>query len=141
MTRLATFLVVAAMSTGVFAQGAAKPPLDKAFAPLQGTWTIDDINGNSPGPMLLIFKGDKYEQLVNDAVVERGTIKLNAAQKPIAMDMVIEEGGDAGKLQVGIVEVTGEKMKLKLAVPGDTTRPKSFDPEEGAILANLTKRK
>src|SRR5688572_22349259 len=102
MTRLATLLVIAAMSAGLSAQGtargqgtpppAAKPvPVDKAFAPLQGVWVIDDINGEPPASMLLVFKGDKYEQLINDAVVERGTIKLDAAKKPTAIDLVIQE--------------------------------------------------
>jgi uncharacterized protein (TIGR03067 family) len=137
-----TLILAVLMTAGGFAQGTAKqPPLDKAFAPLQGTWVIDDINGNAPPSMLLVFKGDRYEQLVNDAVVERGTIKLNATVKPMAIDLVIQEGQDANKLQVGIVEVTGEKMKLKLSLPDNTTRPKSFNAEEGFIIANLTKRK
>ena len=152
MRQLATLLLIALMSAGVSAQGtargqatpppAAKPaPVDKAFAPLQGVWVINDINGQPPPSMLLVFKGDKYEQLVNDAVVERGTIKLDAAKKPTAIDPVIQEGGDAGKLQIGIVEVTGDTMKLKLGLPSATTRPANFNAEEGAIMANLTKRK
>lgn len=156
LTRLAIVVIVALMSAGVFAQGTgtgrsggqatpptpAKPqPVDKAFAPLQGTWVINDINGQAPPSMLLVFKGDRYEQVVNDTVEERGTVKLNATQKPIAIDLVIQEGTDAGKLQVGIIEVTGETMKLKLSMPADTTRPKSFNPEEGFLMVNLTKRK
>lgn len=141
----ATLVIVALMSVGVFAQATpppAKPaPVDKVFAPLQGTWVVNDINGEPPPSMLLVFKGDRYEQLVSDTVAERGTIKLDAKQKPMSIDFVIQEGADAGKLQVGIIQVTGETMKLKLAQPGVTTRPKSFDPEEGVLIANLTKRK
>jgi len=151
MTRLAT-LVVVLMSAGVFAQGTARggaqtppagkqPALDKAFAPLQGTWVVSDFNGQAPPSMLLVFKGDKYEQVVADTVNERGTVKLDATRKPIAIDLVIQEGSDTGKLQVGIVEVTGDKMKLKLALPSDTTRPTSFNAEEGFLMVNLTKRK
>ena len=146
MTRVATVLVVVLMSAGVLAQGTppagGKPqPLDKAFAPLQGTWVINDIDGKAPPAMLLIFKGDKYEQQVGETINERGTIKLNATQKPTAIDLVIEEGDDAKKVQLGIVEVTGETMKLKLAMPAATTRPKSFNAEAGFLLVNLTKRK
>ena len=150
---LATLIIVALMSVGTFAQGTgrsggqatppptAKPqPVDKAFAPLQGTWVVNDINGNSPGSMLLVFKGDRYEQVFNDAVNERGIVKLNTKEKPMAIDLVIQEGGDANKLQLGIIEVTGDKMKLSLAAPAATTRPKSFNAGDGAIV-NLTKRK
>ena len=153
MTNLFSALVIVTLlSAGLSAQGtargqgtppsAAKPaPVDKAFAPLQGVWVIDDINGEPPASMLLVFKGDKYEQLINDAVVERGTIKLDAAKKPTAIDLVIQEGGDAGKLQIGIVEITGDKMKLKLGLPSATARPANFNVEEGGIMANLTRRK
>jgi uncharacterized protein (TIGR03067 family) len=152
MRRVTTVLAILLMGAGVLAQGTArsggqappaatKPqPVDKAFAPLQGTWVVNDINGKPAGSMLLAFKGDKYEVTANDAVNERGTVKLNTSQKPIAIDLVIQEGTDAGKLQLGIIEVTGDKMRLKLAAPADTTRPKSFEGE-GGFIANLTKRK
>ena len=149
MTRLTTLVVVVLMSAGVAAQSGAaqgapaakQPALDKAFAPLQGTWVVGDINGQQPPSMLLVFTGDKYEQVVDGTVNERGTVKLDAAKKPIAIDLVIQEGSDAGKLQVGIIEVTGETMKLNLAVPDATTRPKAFAAEEGFLMVNLTKKK
>jgi uncharacterized protein (TIGR03067 family) len=153
MTRIATLVVVALLSAGVAAQNAEKTAkqsapadakktaLDKAFAPLQGAWIVNDINGQTPESMSLVFKGDQYEHVVNGEVVERGAIKLDAAKKPIAIDLVIQEGTDAGKLQPGIVEVTGDTMKLKLAAPADTTRPKTFDTEEGFMLVSLTKQK
>jgi uncharacterized protein (TIGR03067 family) len=152
MTRIATLAVVVLMSAGLTAQGggrggaqappaAAQAALDKALASLQGTWVINDINGQAPPSMLLVFKADKYEQVVDGTVNEKGTIKLDAAKKPMALDLVIQEGSDAGKLQLGIVEVTGETMKLKLAFPSETTRPKEFTQEETALMVNLTKRK
>ena len=141
MKLAATLLAIVLMSVGALAQGTAKPaPLDKAFAPLQGTWVVNDINGQPAGSMLLVFKGDRYEQAVNDVVNERGTVKLNTKEKPMAIDLVIQEGADANKLQVGIIEVTGDKMKLNLAAAGAPTRPKSFDSQEG-FMVNLTKRK
>jgi len=153
MTRIATLVVVVLMSAGLTAQGggrgaaqgappaAAQPALDKALASLQGTWVINDINGQAPPSMLLVFKGDKYEQVVDGTVNEKGTVKLDAAKKPMSIDLVIQEGDDAGKLQLGIVEVTGETMKLKLAFPADTARPKEFNPEQTSLMVNLTKRK
>ena len=81
-------LVVALMSVATFAQATgrsggqttpqapAKPqaPLDKALAPMQGTWVVTDFNGEAPASMLIAIKGDKYEVIVKDAVTERGTI-------------------------------------------------------------------
>ena len=59
----------------------------------------------------------------------------------MAIDLVIQEGTDANKLQLGIIEVTGDKMRLKLAAPATTARPKTFDSEQGFFTVNLTKRK
>jgi uncharacterized protein (TIGR03067 family) len=151
----ATLVVVALMSVATFAQvtgrsggqttpqAPAKPqaPVDKALAPMQGTWVVTEFNGEAPAAMLIAIKGDKYEVIVNDAVTERGTIKLDATKKPLAMDLMIQEGEDAGKLQVGILEVTGDTMKAKLAAPATTTRPTSFTAEEGFVMVSLTRRK
>jgi uncharacterized protein (TIGR03067 family) len=150
MTRLATLLATVLLTASVAAQGgargssqgaAAAPAADKAFAPLQGAWVITDINGQAPPAMLLVFKGDKYEQVVSDSVNERGTVKLDASKKPTAIDLVIQEGSDAGKLQLGIVEVTGDTMKLNLAFPADTTRPKVFEASETTLMVLLTRKK
>ena len=89
--------------------------------------------------MTITFSGDKYSQTVNGTVNERGTVKLGLDKKLTTIDLAITEGDDANKLQVGLVEVSGSTMKLKLALPGQTTRPTDFAPTEGAILALLTK--
>jgi uncharacterized protein (TIGR03067 family) len=124
------------------ARGAAPAPAaDKALAMLQGTWAISSINGQTPAPMSLAFKGDKYEQTVQGTVNERGVIKVDGAKKPVTIDLIIQEGSDAGKLQPGIVEVTGDTMKLKLAFPGVTARPKDFTADQDSLLVTLTKQK
>ena len=141
---VATVLVSAAPAFATATAG--KPAQDatsKALAPLQGTWTITSINGQDPAAggaaMTITFAGDKYHQTVNGTVNERGTVKLGTDKKLTTIDLNITEGDDAKKLQVGLVEVTGSTMKLKLALPGQTTRPTDFAPTEGAILALLTK--
>ena len=139
MTRLATAVTVCLLSAHLLAQ--STPPADKALAVVQGIWVVNDVNGKPAPPMLLLIKGDRYEHVVGDKVVERGIIKVDAAQKPMIFDMVIQEGQDAGTTQLGIVEVAGETMKLKLSAPGGTRRPTSFNAEEGFLLGTLTRRK
>ena len=138
-TALLTLAAVALISAAPGAQGAAT----KALAPLQGTWTITSINGQDPAAsgaaMTITFTDDKYTQTVNGTVNERGTVKLGTDKKFTTIDLAITEGDDANKLQVGLVEVSGSTMKLKLALPGQTTRPTDFAASEGAILALLTK--
>ena len=122
----------------------AQSAVPKDLAPLQGTWVITAINGQelaaAGSSMLLTITGDKYSQTVNGIINERGTIKVDAAKKPTAIDLIITEGDDANKTQLGVVEVSGTALKLKLALPGQTTRPTNFDQAEGAILAIATKK-
>jgi len=144
MKKMAMLVAVVLMSAGVMAQD-AKKPVDKAFAPLQGTWTITTFNGQSTdgmgGTSALVIKDDKYQQVTNGTVDERGSLKLDATKKPMTIDLIIEEGNDAGKLQLGIIEVTGDTMKVKLNLAGATPRPTSFEAEEGQILVTATRAK
>ena len=143
MKRMAILAAVVLMSAGLVAQD-AKKPLDKAFEPLQGSWFVTSINGQSlegMGSMLLVIKADKYEQVTNGTTDEKGTIKLDAAKKPMTIDLSIEEGNDAGKLQLGIIEITGDTMKVKLNSPDGPTRPTGFTMEEGFLLVTASKGK
>ena len=138
-------LLAIAMALGLTAAVSAQDARTKALTPLQGTWIITSINGQelagSGTTMTLTFEGDKYSQAVNGTVNERGAITLGADKKPMTIDLAITEGGDANKIQLGLIEVTGTSMKLKLAMPGQAARPTDFTPAQDAILAVLTKEK
>ena len=140
MTR---YLLAACLSI-LAVTASAQNAVPKDLAPLQGTWVITSINGQELAAagqsMLLTITGDKYAQTVNGTVNERGTIKLDTTKKPTAIDLVITEGDDANKTQLGLVEVSATALKLKLAVPGDTTRPTNFEQVDNAILAIATKK-
>jgi len=143
MKRMAMLAAVVLMSAGVLAQD-TKKPVDKALEPLQGSWSITSINGQSleaMGTMSLVIKGNKYEQVTNGTTDERGSIKLDTTKKPMTIDLVIEEGNDAGKLQLGIIEVTGDAMKVKLNQPDTANRPTAFGMEEGFLMVVAVKAK
>jgi uncharacterized protein (TIGR03067 family) len=109
---------------------------------MQGDWRVVSFNGQAVpanAEAYLVFKGDKYEQWTNNAVDERGTVKLDGSTKPISIDFVITEGNDAGKLQLGLVELTGDTLSLAFAAPGNPTRPKT--PNDAEVYATLTKSK
>ena len=146
MIRLTALAVLLAASTS-FAQtpaaqaGQAKPAaaaaaVPAALKPLQGTWVLTSPDGQSmaqSGDLTITITGDKYAQSVAGAVNERGTIKLDTTKKPAWLDLTITEGADAGKLQVGLIEVTGDVMKGVLGVAGATTRPASLAPAPDMI--------
>jgi uncharacterized protein (TIGR03067 family) len=142
MKQFSATAVLTLLTAGLSAQSATPKALDG----LQGTWVLTSINGQdlagSGASMTLVFAADKYSQTVNGEVNERGTIKLGEDKKPMTIDLIITEGSDANKTQLGLIEITGNTMKLKLAVPGATDRPTDFAPapEAGYLLAIATKK-
>jgi uncharacterized protein (TIGR03067 family) len=137
-TAFALLLLFQAAQTTPPAADAAK----KALEQIQGSWQAVSLNGqNLPGgmDMTLSFSGDKYENWVNGALDERGTVKIDPSTKPASIDFVIIEGNDAGKTQLGLVEVNGDSLILSFASPGNPTRPKT--PSDAELYAVLRKKK
>ena len=90
--------------------------------------------------MTLTFTGEKYQQAVGAEVNERGTFTVDASKKPMSLDLVIVEGSDAGKTQLGIFEVTGETMRANLDMPGAGQRPADFTIKEGGVMFAARKK-
>ena len=143
MTHFSVLLASIALAAGIGGQ-TGKPQGKPAAAALQGTWIVASINGEaapSGAPeMTLTFTGDKYEQAMGGQVNERGTIKVDATKKPMAIDLAIGEGSDAGKTQLGIFEVSGDTMKLHLDTPDAGQRPADFTPKEGSFMVVAKKK-
>ena len=141
MRQLCMVVVGLALSTGVLAQGAGGKDT-KAAAALQGTWVLTTVNGETlTEELTLTIAGDKYHQTVNGTVNERGTIKVGTSTKPMTIDLAIAEGSDAGKTQLGIIEVTGETIRGNLDTPGAGKRPTDFTIKEGTIMFVGKKKK
>ena len=144
-------LAVAVGGAPLVAQGAAQaakpgaPAMSKALAAVQGTWMFTQMDGQdvaaSGQEIAVTITDDKYVQTVNGQVVERGTFKLDDTKKPWTIDLNIVEGNDAGKSQMGIVQLTGTTMVGKLADAGSTTRPTDFAQAEGAFVFTAAKKK
>ena len=153
MNRFAAIAILLAVAP-VFAQtstGSArqtKPPastatVPAALKPLQGTWILTLPDGkpfDQSGDLTIEITGDKYAQAIAGAVNERGTIKIDTSKKPTWIDLTITEGSDAGKLQLGLIEVTGGAMKGALAFAGSPTRPTSLAPGPD-VIAFIAKKK
>lgn len=116
VARLAPLLLVATLNP--------QPP-----AVLHGTWVITAAEGK-PVPaglhaaMVITAKG--YQGVTNGTIDERGALVVDETKTPMAIDLVISEGKSADKTQIGVVEVTGDTMRLALAEPGITTPPSGF---------------
>ena len=135
MTHFSMFIAAVSLAAGVLAQDSKDTTKPTA---LEGTWVITSINGQTAPEgapeMTLTFAGDKYHQTLGGEVNERGTIKLDASKKPMTIDLIITEGADAGKTQLGIIEVTGDTVRANLDTPGTSQRPTDFAVKEGFIM-------
>ena len=132
MTTIAAFLLALALPLTTSQAG------DKATAALQGTWVVTAMNGQDApagSPQLsLTFTGDKYHQTFDGQINERGSYKVDASKKPMTIELTITEGQDAGKTQLGIIEVTGDTLRAALDMPGANQRPTDFTAKEGSVL-------
>ena len=152
MTKYLTTLAIAAVLTSVaFARTdaiqsgtaqteAAKP---KPLAILQGTWVLTSADGQdlTGGPVITVaITDDKYVQTTDGDVVERGSLKLDETKKPMQLDLNITEGDSAGKVQLGVLEVTGATIRGKLNMPGESVRPADFEPADGFFAFTAVKK-
>lgn len=108
---------------------------------LQGSWAIAMFNGEevpAGAEAYLVFTGDKYEQWTGPQMDERGAVKLDVKARPMAIDLIIAEGADAGKTQLGAYQLDGDTLYLSMAMPGDASRPALG---QGALNVVLKKSK
>lgn len=111
-------------------------------AMLQGNWAVASFNGEpipAEAEAFLVFTGDKYEQWTGSNVDERGTIKLDTSKKPMAIDLIIVEGGDAGQTQLGVFELSGDTLNITLTTPGNAARPAAIGQGELNVVLKKAK--
>jgi uncharacterized protein (TIGR03067 family) len=141
MSQFTVLTIALAFATSILSQDAKSTAGTEV---LQGTWVITTINGQplegSPETSLT-FTGDKYYQSIGADVNERGTIKLDTSKKPMTIDLIIAEGDDAGKTQLGVFEVTGDTLRANLDHPGANQRPSDFTATSDGISFVATRKK
>jgi uncharacterized protein (TIGR03067 family) len=123
---------------------------DKGGPKIEGSWATTSLMfGDKKLPAELLekimasftFKEGKYSSLIMGKQDEAGTYKIDAKMKPAHIDLMIDEGKDKGKTQLGLVAVEGDMLKLALAKPGDKDRPKNFDGGTDIIVAGFKRSK
>src|SRR5262249_16780294 len=120
--------------------------LDDAIA-IQGAWgyaTLEldgkAIPEQSLGGSKLEIAGNKFTSTTGE-VVYKGTVKLDATQKPKTIDLMFTEGPEKGNTALGIYELNGDTWRICLTVTAKE-RPKEFATKSGSGLALETlKRK
>jgi len=114
-------------------EDAAKKELKKS----EGTWQVVSFesDGNKLGDdeakqVVMVVKDGKYTVKMMDNVVSKGTMKIDPAKNPKTIDVMPDEGENAGQTMLGIYELKDDEQKICIATP-DKKRPTKFDGDAG----------
>lgn len=132
--------LLAVLAAGLLVAADEKGQTDAAkkdLKAIEGTWKA--VKGEEGGKALaaeiknyeLVIQGDKYTLRVAGEEREQGTLKLDPAKKPKAMDLKITKGDDQGKDQYAIYEVEGDRFTICFSPPGKD-RPKQMKTDAGS---------
>lgn len=125
---------------------AADTDLDR----LQGTWSMVAMERNGKAATaerikdrVVVIEGTTFIDRTGDKVHGKGTIRLDPAQAPGAVDATFTEGPPKGKTALGIYAFDGEMFKSCCGKPGGDERPKAFAtrPGSGQMLVVLRRAK
>ena len=138
MTRIGFAVVVLALSVGALSWADSKEGQG-----MDGTWlpSVAELGGQAfPDQVLktmkLVVKGDAYTVTVGEAT-DKGTVKLDAAAKPKAIDIVGTDGPNKGKTILAIYKRDGDTLKVCYDLSGKK-RPTEFKTTKGTQLFLVT---
>ncbi len=139
MKRLFSWSVLVYFCAGPFAHGGGAPSAKEDGKKIQGTWKpVTAELGGKPFPqevlktIKLVLTDGKYTVTVGEQKDE-GTVKLDPAKNPRAMDIVGTKGPNQGKTIPAIYELTDTTLRICYNLDGKG-RPKAFKTKAGTRL-------
>jgi uncharacterized protein (TIGR03067 family) len=116
--------------------GAQEPKKDDAES-IKGNWTAISMKQGKqslPEGFVKSFKfgldGKNYTNTIGTEVAEEGGYTIDASKTPKTIDFDIKKGPDAGKKQLGLYKIEGDKFTIVASPAGSAERPKSLDTED-----------
>lgn len=109
---------------------------------MEGAWTIESIERD--GAVMdatklrkrsVVIQGDRYVVKEGNQVIEAGTYRVDPRQSPKAIDILPNSGPYAGKVLLGIYQLSDDERAICYAPPG-MPRPRVFktNPNSGEIF-------
>ena len=104
---------------------------------LQGAWSVAavEINGvavpNDDVPKIVVTIADKTYSAAFEDRTEKGAFTLDPSKGPHQMDILPENGADAGATMPGIYEITPDGFRVVYTRPG-RERPTKFSTADDA---------
>jgi len=126
------------------ANPAPPPQSPRELKLLQGRWVIVSFNGEalptgSPDGTF-VFTGDQFETTLDGELNEKGTVILDAARRPWALDFRLTRGTYARPIQACIAQISGDRLTVHCNQPGEVDRPADFTRRDGFYLYVARKR-
>jgi uncharacterized protein (TIGR03067 family) len=135
MKRLGLILLAATLAFVGVEVEAADNDLDR----LQGTWSMVALERNGKAATaerikdrVVVIEGSTFVDRTGDKIHGKGTIKLDPAQTPGAVEATFTEGPPKGKTALGIYAIDGDTFKACCGEPGDDERPMAFATRPGS---------
>ena len=138
MSKALALVVAAALAASAWTQG----PAGDAKA-LDGKWTVasaelsgEPLPKDATKAMRLNVMGEKY-QFTEVTTLDQGTIKIDAAKMPKAMDIIGTDGPNKGKTFLAIYDIQADTLRICYDLSGKA-RPTEFATKKGAPLFLVT---
>jgi uncharacterized protein (TIGR03067 family) len=139
-------IMIVAAGALIAADNPKDAEIKKDLEHLKGTWIAASyVKDGKPAPegdlkmMKLSVAGDQVN-FTKGKDVRKSTYKIDPTQKPKSLDIVMVDGPDKGKTLMGIYEITGDDLKICLAIL-DKPRPKEFAAKPETILETWKREK
>jgi len=136
---LASILSLAILGCAKKVPGPSEP---QPGAELQGKWVGYEVDGRA-GDWTFVISENRVDVNGPDEEWYKGTLSLDNQTTPMQANLVItdcSEPDGVGKTALGIYKLEANTLKLAASVPGETTRPGSFETGEDARVWLLTKQ-
>lgn len=129
MNSLAAFAIVGVLISG----GDVADAIKKDRAALQGTWkVVESVSKGEKVPaddlkdLFLIFKGDAILIREGGKTAENFTFTLDPTKKTKEIDLTLKVGPQKGRVDRGIYEIDGERLRICIQANKDAARPREF---------------
>jgi uncharacterized protein (TIGR03067 family) len=114
-------------------QAAGDDPDQKDLDAMQGTWKVvelsekgEKLTAKEIDPVEVVILATKMAVHDDGKFREELTLKLNAKQKPRAVDLKYTKGPNTGKQESAIYELEGDTLKLCINEKQNGARPTEF---------------
>jgi uncharacterized protein (TIGR03067 family) len=115
---------------------------------LKGQWSVVSVSTGGQAveadlikDLKMAFDDKTYTVTGSEPFPEEGNYTIDASKSPKTIDFDIKKGQEAGKLQLGLFKIDGNKLTIVVSRAGSTERPTSLKVEPGSPITEIVLEK